>query len=68
MKPEARDIHVLDGLSRLERRQLHPKTIGMLGLYASLAPGLVELPKPFVPEGLDHQRRIACCASRNKRH
>jgi hypothetical protein len=29
----------------------------MLGLYASLVPGFVERPKPFVPEGLDHQKK-----------
>lgn len=66
MEAESRDVHVLDRLGGLERRQLHAQTFRMRGLNAGQAPRLIELPQPFVPERLDHERSIACCASRNK--
>ena len=66
MEPESRDIHVPDRLGGLECGQLHAQTLRMRGLNAGQTPRLIELPQPFVPERLDHERSIACCASRNK--
>jgi hypothetical protein len=42
MKPKAGDVHVLDDLRGIERRQLHPKPLRVMRLDAGFAPRLVE--------------------------
>jgi hypothetical protein len=42
MKPKASDVHIIDGLRRVQRHQLHPEALSVMRLDASLAPRLIE--------------------------
>jgi hypothetical protein len=57
------DIEVFDSQSGIQGGKLHTNLWGMLGLYALLAPALVEFFEPFVFEGLDHSSSVARCAT-----
>lgn len=66
MKPEAGNVHVLDNLSGIERRQLHFKTVRVCGLNASQAAGFKVFSQAFVAKRCNHAEMIALCAVRNK--
>lgn len=60
------DVHVLDGVCRIQGGQLHPQPFGMIGLDARSNAGFEKLSQAFVSERLDHPKKISCCALRNK--
>ena len=67
VQTEPRDVHVLDDLGRIEGSQLHSQPLRMLRLASGQGTRLVEPPQSLVPERLDHDSSVPCCASRNKR-
>ena len=66
MKPETWNVHVLDNLSGIERRQLHFETIRVCGLDSGQAAGFKVFSQAFVAKRCNHAGMIARCAVRNK--
>jgi hypothetical protein len=66
MQSKTRDVHVFDRLRRFERGQLHAQALRVPWLNTGKAARLIELPKTFVSEGLNHLTIVARCALRNK--
>jgi len=61
MQLPAGQVHVLRRSSNVKAYQLPPKLRRVGGLDTRLRSGLEEVPKPFVPELLDHPAK--CIAS-----
>jgi hypothetical protein len=66
VKPKAGNVHVLDNLSGIERRQLHFEPIRVCGLDSSQATGFKVFSQAFVAKRRNHAQMIARCAVRNK--
>jgi hypothetical protein len=54
VKPKAGNVHVLDNLSGIERRQLHFETIRVSRLDSSQAAGLKVFSQAFVAKRCNH--------------
>jgi len=57
MQPKPWNVHILNGLGRVQGCQQHSKPVGMVGLDAHHASRLKELPQSFVPERLNHSKQ-----------
>lgn len=66
METEAWNIHIFDGLSGIQRGQLHFETIRVCRLDSSQTTRLKVLSQPFVSKRNNHIGMIARCAARNK--
>ncbi len=66
MKIEARNIHIINGLRRIQSDQDHPQALGVLGLNPCCGARFIEAAKSLVPKRLDHRPSVPRCATRIK--
>ena len=67
MQPVTRYIHIVNHPCSVQSCELQTKSSRVFGLDPGFASCLEIAPQALMLERLDHQRSIACCASRNKR-
>lgn len=67
MKAVPWNIHIVDGLGRIQCGKLHSELFRLVSLNFAGAAGLIKLFESLVPEGNYHWQSVACCATQSSR-
>jgi len=66
MEFKSGDVHILNCFGCIQGSELNSQSFLMRSLYPGCSPCLIKSAQSLVPERIDHEGNIACCALRNK--